>query len=416
MILTPDILYDREEIRFCFPSARQWQAEVVHSGTLPLIGVAGTRGKSTVLRLVEAVMRSLRFQIATWTDLGVQIGGRNQRAELAGWGRALQRLAEGTIDVALQELDWAAVNVAGLPDQMYPVMIHTGLGEQDTSSTRTRMGIAGTYRCARATHHNGIIVANGDDFTSADILSESDASLILVSRSLESPLMRRHLEHDGLAVWVENDNIWVGSRNGAQRFGNIRDFPITFDGAADFNIKNLLLAIGALHAIGVDLPPIQREFKRFRMAWSILPASMNLYEYNDARAVIDQLAPAWVLRDVLKVLNPGGARRQIVVVGDLGWLEKDEVYEVGRSLGRYRGAIVIHGDQDEERLAEFKRGLANNPYPPLLSSLPTERRAINRAFKALRPTDVLIILTTRDSSAAHRAVRRHIANFEKISS
>src|SRR5699024_10249863 len=142
--------------------------------------------------------------------------------------------------------------------------------------------------------------------------------------------------------------------------------------------KNLLLALGALHAIGVDLTTIRREFRRFRAAWDILPASMNLYRYQDARVVIDQLAPGWILKDVLKVLNPGSRRRQITVVGDLSWVERDEVYDVGKILGRYRGTIVLHGEQDPERLADFKRGIAANQFPPLLSKLPTERRAINR--------------------------------------
>ncbi|MCA9832822.1 MAG: hypothetical protein KC435_02675 [Thermomicrobiales bacterium] len=410
MILTPDILYDREEIDFCYPTVRQWQSDVERVGLLPLIGFAGTRGKSTVLRLVESVLQSLRFQIATWTDLGVQIDGRHQRAELAGWGRAMGRLAEGSIDICLQELDWAAVNVAGLPEQMYPVTVHTGLtNEISSNSTRTLIGLDGTYKLAAATNLGGILVANADDYLSTEILAESSATLILVSQSLESPFIRQHLDDGGSGAWVENGYIWIGAKSGAQRFGHVREYPITFSGEADFNVKNLLLALGMLHAIGVDLPSIQRSFRRFRAAWDILPASMNMYEYHDARAVIDQLAPAWILKDVLKVLNPGAERRQITVVGDLGWIEADEVYEVGRALGRYRGAIVVHGDQEEERINNFKRGLASNPYPPLLSSLPTERRAINRAFKALRPNDVLIILTTRESAAAHRAVQRHIA-------
>lgn len=412
MILTPDILYDHENIDFCYPSARRWQSEVVNHHMLPLIGFAGTRGKSTVLRLVESVLLNLRFQLATWTDLGVQIGGRNQRAELAGWGRAMQRLAEGAIDIGLQELDWAAITVAGLPNEMYPVMVHTGIGDDtsdQTASTLFRMGITGTHRCVAATNHNGIIVANGDDYSSADILETSDATLVLVSQSLDSPLMRRHIAHDGLGVWVEDGTIWIGSRLGAKKFGHVRDFPITYDGEANFNIRNILLALGVLHAIGVDIPPIQRTFSQFHSSWDLLPASMNLYEYNEARALIDQLAPSWILKDVLKVVNPGADHRQITVVGDLSWIERDEVFEVGRLLGRFRGTIVVHGAQDEDRLTLFKKGIANNPYPPLLSTLPTERRAINRAFKALRPNDVLAILTTRESAAAHRAVQRHIA-------
>lgn len=411
MILTPDILRQHEEFDFCFPSVRKWQTDVQHNSLLPLIGIAGTRGKSTVVRLIEAVLKHLRFRMATWTDVGVQIGGRHQHAELAGWGRALTRLAEHRLDIGLQELDWAAVNVAGLPTGMYPVMVHTGLRESMESndfSSRLNLGLGGTLKCVAATHHDGIIVANGDDYFVLDSLQETAASVILVSQSRDTPNLSNHLESGGLGVWVEQGDFWIGSRKNAVRFGSVREFPLTFDGEAAFNIKNIMLAAGTLHAIGVDLPTIRKVFSNFRAAWDILPASMNMYQYNDARVVIDQLAPSWILKDVLRVLNPGNSRRQITVVGDLGWIERDEVQDVGRILGRYGGVIVLHGENDPDRLADFKKGLASNPLPPLLSTLPTELRAIGRAFKSLRHSDVLIILTTRDSGKAHRAVRRQL--------
>lgn len=413
MILTPDILREHEDLDFCFPSVRKWQTDIQRKGLLPLIGISGTRGKSTVLRLVESVLQHLRFRMATWTDLGVQINGRTQHAELAGWGRALTRLAEHRLDVGLQELDWAAVSVAGLPSGMYPVMVHTGLREYMESndfSSRLNLGLGGTLKCVAATHHDGIIVANGDDHFVLDSLQETDASVILVSQSRDTPNLQEHLESGGLGVWVESGDFRIGSSNNSISFGRVRDFPLTFDGEASFNVKNIMLAAGTLHAIGVDLPTIQKVFRSFRAAWDILPASMNLYTYRDARVVIDQLAPSWILKDVLRVLNPRNNLRQMTVVGDLSWIERDEVYEVGKLLGRYGGVIVMHGENEPDRLADFKKGLASNPLPPLLSTLPTERRAINRAFKALKPSDVLIILTTRDSGAAHRAVRRQLAS------
>lgn len=419
MILTPNAIQPHQESNFGFPSVRKWQTDTQHKGLLPLIGISGTRGKSTVVRLIESVLQHLRFRMATWTDVGVQIHGRTQHAELAGWGRALTRLAEHRLDIGLQELDWAAVSVAGLPSEMYPVMVHTGLREYMESndfSSRLNIGLGGTLKCVAATHHDGIIVANGDDHFVIDSLQETDASVILVSQSRENPNLKHHLENDGLGVWVENGDVWLGSRKNAQRLGSVKQFPLTFDGEAAFNIKNIMLAAGTLHSIGVDLPTIRKVFSTFRAAWDILPASMNLYKHNDARVVIDQLAPSWILKDVQRVLNPKGNRRQITVVGDLSWIEPDEVYEVGKLLGRYGGAIVLHGENDPQRLADFKRGLSSNPLPPLLSTLPTERRAINRAFKAIRPSDVLIILTTRDSGAAHRAVRRHIKKHDSTTS
>src|SRR5690606_31323577 len=123
------------EVSLAHTSFRSWQRDTTLNGTLPIIGIGGTRGKSTVLRLVESMLVTMHLRRATWTDLGVQIQGRRQRGEISGWRHALTRLSEGSIDVALQELDWATVNAAGLPNGSYPIVALCGIRDQTESST-----------------------------------------------------------------------------------------------------------------------------------------------------------------------------------------------------------------------------------------------------------------------------------------
>lgn len=412
MLVSDPVLVAAREVALVHTSFRSWQRDTSLNTLLPVIGIGGTRGKSTVLRLVESMLITMHLRRGTWTDLGVQIQGRRQRGEIAGWKHALTRLAEGSIDIALQELDWATVNAAGLPPASYPVIALCGVREQALSPERSielQTAVRASRTCVGAVHHNGFLIVNGDDAYAVDAANDCDATTILVSRSFQQPFLQQHLADGGAGVWVRNGHIWMGDRQHATRVGRVSDFPITMQGEADFNVTNVLLAIGIGRGIGLDIPSIAHALQRFRAAWDILPASMNIYDTDDYRAVIDQLGPGWVIRSVLRAINPGGERRQITVVGDLAWVAAEEVFELGRQLGRFHGAIVMHGDQKPSRMDDFRRGLAANPYPPLFIWLPTERRAINRAFKTLKQGDCLLILTTHDSSAAHRAVRRHIA-------
>lgn len=399
-----------------YTAIRSWQRDVRVLGMLPLIGVAGTRGKSTVLRMVEAMATRAHLRAATWTDLGVQIVGRRQSGELSGWSKALTQLAESRLDLALQELDWNTVNAVGLPPESYPVMVLCGLRDQTDTPERSpalQTAIRGAQQVIRASHHDGLVVVNGDDYYAVDAIADCDAHVIMISQSHNAPALRRHLDDGGSGVWIHRGHIWIGDRDHAIEVDRAAAYPITMGGEASFNVTNLLLAIAIANGIGLDLQVIKATLLTFRAAWDVLPASMNVYETPSNTAVIDQMAPGWVIKSVLRAINPHLERRQITVVGDLGWISAEDVVEFGRQLGRYHGAIVMHGEQDARRLADFKRGLATNDYPPLLIRLPTERRAINRAFKSLKPGDVLLILTTHDSSAAHRAVRRHIAAPEK---
>jgi cyanophycin synthetase len=412
MILTEPAVPVDSEFALVHGSFRTWQRDAYRAHLLPIIGITGTRGKSTVLRLVEAMLNDSHLRSATWTDLGVQVRGRRQRGELSGWSHALMRLAEQSLDVALQELDWSTVNAVGLPPNSYPVVALTNLRERTDHPERSpslQAAIKAAHRTIAAVSHEGFVVANGDDYYAVDACADADATVIFVAQSHLSPNLRRHLADGGQGVWVHQGQIMVGDATRAARLCRISDVPLTMQGEASFNVTNVLIAVAIARGIGIDTPCIVRTLRTFRSAWSILPASMNIYATENNLAAIDQLGPAWVLQPVLKAINPGIMKRQVTVVGDLRWIEREDIHEVGRLLGRYHGAIVLHGNHDEEQVEVFRQGIAANEYPPLLIRLPTERRAINRAFKTLKTGDVLLILTTGESGAAHRAVRRHIA-------
>lgn len=391
---------------------RSWQRDTMNARALQVIGISGTRGKSTVLRLLEAILDHAHLRSATWTDLGVHIQGRRQRGELSGWSHALTRLSEGSIDIALQELDWATVNAVGLPPQSYPVIALTGLRERTDSAEQSpflQSALRAANRLVQGVHGDGFIVVNGDDYYAIDAIADTDASVFLVAQSHQSPSLRRHLEAGGSAVWVRHGSIMIGDQAHITTVCRLQDVPITMNGEASFNVTNVLIAIALARGIGLDIPCIVETVSAFRSRWDVLPASMNVYEGEKQRAVVDQLGPAWVLRPMLKAINPMAARRQVTVVGDLRWVAPEEIGELGRLLGRHHGAIVLHSEQDEALVDEFRRGISANEYPPLFIRLPTERKAILRALKTVKSDDVLLILTTGDSAAAHRAVRRHIA-------
>ena len=395
-----------------YPSFRSWQRDTHAVGVLPVIGICGTRGKSTVLRLVEAMLQASHLRAASWTDQGVAIRGRRQRGEISGWTHALRKLVDLTLDVALQELDWATVNAVGLPSGSYPAVALVGLREH-TGTPEHSPSLSASMRAARrvieAVHPGGFLVANADDYYIVDAVADADATVIMVALSQDSPALRRHLEEGGSGVWVRNGLIVAGDRERQSRVCSVREVPVTIDGEASFNVTNTLVAVALARSVGIDLPCITGTLRTFRPTWEVLPGSLNIYEGESSRAVVDQLGPAWILRPVLKAVNPGGKRRQVTVVGDLRWVGAEDVYELGRLLGRYHGAIVLHSDQDEALVHQFRRGIAANEYPPLFIYLPTERRAINRALKSLKSDDVLMILTAGDSGPATRAVRRHIA-------
>lgn len=394
------------------PNFRSWQRDTFDRGLLPVIGIAGGRGKSTVVRMLDEILRRTHLRTATWTNLGIDIRGKRQRGEISGWSLALSRLSESSIDVAIQELDWSTINAVGLPPSSYPLLAVTNLagsldaplGEEFTLTARR-----GAHRVAGAVHTNGVLVVSGDDPGLMESANFADCTLAVTSLSHESPNLRRHFEHGGSGVWIDDGNIRSGD------FGDFRSLCAEADirsglgGAASFELANALTAIAIASCIGVDDETIAQAICAFDTTADILPGSFNVYAVGEYRVVVDGAAPSWHLRPLLRAVNPGNRRRQISVLGNLERLPEHDLPEIGRLLGRHQGAIVLHSSTRQDLIERFKRGISANDFPPVVIHLPTERRALNRALKTARADDLVLILTDGDPGPSSRAVARLLA-------
>lgn len=390
---------------------QEWQRETFRSGLLPVIGIAGTTGKSTVLRLLDCIFREAGLRTATWSDLGVEIRGRRQRGELSGWGLALSRLAEGNIDVAIQELHWSTIYAVGLPVASYPILALTnlrGAPEAPWNENTLNMATHSALKIAEAGHPKGTLVLNGDDYSLIEASRKTGSVPVVVAHSKESPALSRQLRAERPSMWTENGAFVASSGIGIRHMMSINDAPLTMRGTAHFQITNVMIAASIAGAVGIPDKTIVAACSGFRADPDMLPGSFNVWDSGAVRAVVSTLLASWQMKQVLKAVNPGSHRRQISVVGDLSALEFNDVVELGRLLGRYHGAIVLHSNQDDARVDALRHGITANEFPPLIIHLPTERKAINRAFRTARDNDVVLILPTGDPGPSCRATSRFI--------
>lgn len=391
-------------------SFRRWQRELMRHGTLPIIGVAGSRGKTTVIRMIDRVLRDAGLRTATWTNSGVEILGRRQRGELAAWSQALERLATGSIDVAIQEMDWATVNAVGLPPASYATVAVTNLcgnSEACLLDEHTRSAFKAMPKLLDAVAEHGALVLNLDDYQLASGHPREAALSFVTAVSKDSPILRDRLSQGQYGVWLEHQTLVFGGSLSAPPTPviDLARMPLTLDGDATFQASNAMTAIAICLALGLDVPSIRGGLDGFRADPRTMAGAFNTFDYRGARLVLDRVDPSWFLRPVLRAVNPGAAARQITVVGPLSDFPLDDIKEVGRLLGRYAGAIMVHSCEEDDWLREFRKGISTNRVPPVIAHLATERRAINRLLKNARGDDALLILTNTPMVAI-RAIQR----------
>jgi UDP-N-acetylmuramyl tripeptide synthase len=392
------------------PSFRAWQKHVYGLGLLPVIGVAGDRGKSTVVRLLDAIFQRAGLRSATWTDLGVEIRKRRQRGEISGWSLALNRLAESSIDVAIQELHWSLINTVGLPASSYPLVGITNLFDShDGPMLDTHeAAIRGTMRTLAAVHQQGMLTISGDEFALIDAAADSPCDVIVTSLSPDSPGLKHHLGQGGSGIWLDTAEIVEGTADRLSPIHPLSAMPFTLFGASPFLTSSAMTAMGLAMSVGIDPLTISGTLREFSITDHELPGSFNTYAIGGYTVIVDRVSTPGHLRQLIRTVNPGHQRRQITVIGNLDGFHLSRVADVGRVLGRQSGAIILHSDPSPNRVEAFRRGITANEYPPLFAYLPTERRAINRAIKSAHPEDIVLILTGEDPSPVIRAIRRQL--------
>ncbi len=389
-----------------------WRARLDRERVAPLIAVAGSKGKTSVLRAVESILRLGGYRFASWTDRGVEIEGEHQRGELGPWSRALTRLAAGGLDIALQELDWATVPTVGAPGAKYPIVAVANLcanSEACFFTSETAQARRALQLIKSSIAPAGRLVLNADDFAVSDDSggSEDLDHRYLVGISSDTPVLRRHILRGGDACWVESGTVTIRESDLTQSIADVRQMPSTRDGTIPFAVQNALIATAIARSCGIPERQIAAGLAAHETRPESMPGSFNVFDLGSAAIVVDRPMPSWFLRTSLRASANLGSGRQIRVAGPMIEISTDDLAEVGRLLGRNGGVLIAHGVWPAERLERLRLGAAGNTVPPIFLQASDERTAVQQALNMLRAKDVLLILAEHPPATVS-LIQRHL--------
>jgi UDP-N-acetylmuramyl tripeptide synthase len=390
-------------------SFADWRAAALVGGSLPVVAVAGSRGKSTTIDLFDAMLTAYGLRTARWTDGGVWIAGRRQRGELAPWTRALGMLASNTLDIAIQELDWDTVHAVGLPRNAYPLVAVTNLcanSEACLLREDTLRAVRALRTVREAAHPDAVFVLSGDDWAVAGGEAEHLPRQVLAAVSPDTPLLRAHRGRRGTAAWIEHGKIRFGSDSIGTELAPVAEVLVNRGGSVGFLTSNVLLAASLSLCAGVPARTVAEVLRNHRPDPEELPGSFNLLECDGATVVIDRPTPPYFLRAPLRAISHLPGHRHIRIVGKSAGIEDADLQETGRLLGRGAGLVVIHGEEAApERASLLRQGIAALEVPPAVVQASTESAAISAVLRLLRPDDVVYVVAD-DPRTAIRRLRR----------
>ena len=409
------------------PKAVEWSA----LGAIPTVLVTGTNGKTTSSRLVARIASEAGLRVGTTSTDGISVGG--ELLEDGDWtGPAAARIVLRRPDVELAVLETARGGILrrGLAVDTCDVALvtnvsddHIGLyGIDDVEAMAEVKGVvARAVRADGGPHANGTAVVNARDprlvalatelacnvtfFADLDALDAVDA-LDAGARAV----IERHRAQGGRAVFTRGGDIV--SATGAEPSGEavlarVDSLPVTFGGAARYNVENVLGAVAVAQALDLGGAAISGGLSGFEM------------RDNPGRGQVVVRSGVTVLLDFGH--NPEGVRavmqlvaslrhdgRLTVVTGSPGDRSDQEIVDVARILHEAKPDRVfvrelgdyLRGRQPGDVPALYRRALLEAGLPAeSFAVVESEVEALERAFADATPGDLIAVLVHLELAA-----------------
>lgn len=364
---------------------------------MPLVAIAGARGKTTVAWMLQAIAEEMRWSVGSWLSSGVYVDGVAQPGELGPWKRVVMAARYGELDLVLQEMTASTVVGAGLPAQTYPAAILTTICGNDDHcrfSPETTLELRALDVLSSAIRPNGVIVANADDALVADFADEQPAEAVLFALRRENPVLLHHLERGGRAAWVDRGWIHFGTENIATRVVQPRDIPATLGGALLLQVQNALAATAFAMCNGATHTAIATALQRFLPSPERQPGSCNVYLRNGARVLVDSHVRLWSLRMLLRGMRRWRHRRIVAVSGCFPELPDNDAREAGVMLSSVADAVLLYADPAWlPRVNDIRAAAVSSAAAAIVLHKGSQREAIDWLLVNLDHEDIGLVIS-----------------------
>ena len=346
--------------------------------SLTIVGVTGTNGKTTVVHLLDAVLRAAGQRTGTIGTVGAHVAGdpiplARTTPEAPDLQRLLARMRDDGVTTMAMEVSSHALDQGRVEGVVFDAAVFTNLSQDHLD----HHGSMESYFAAKAslfvpgrTEH---ALVNLDDPWGTRLL---DVAVPITTYGLEP----------GADVRAEDVRATVDGL--AFRVGD-REVTSPLRGA--FNVSNCLAAIAASGVIGVDA---EDAIRGVASAGQVAGRMEPLGAGQDFLVVVDYAHTPDSIRTVLAAARPLATGRVIIVFGCGGDRDRAKRFPMGAAATEGADLTVITTDNPRSEdpndiIAEVERGAAAGGRRYVVE--PDRRSAIRLALGEASPGDVVIV-------------------------
>ncbi|HEX8989230.1 MAG TPA: cyanophycin synthetase [Rhodocyclaceae bacterium] len=236
-------------------------------GRIPIVGVAGTAGMTTVARLVAWLMHLNGKHVGTACREGMFLDGRTaETGDCVHWQSSHRLLLNRALQAAVFENDARMILEEGLAYDRCQVGVVTriehagGLEDHDVRSTDDLFNVLRTQ--VDVVLSEGVAVLNAGDATVARMAALCDGDVIFFGLHADIPALAEHRAKDGRVVFVRDGSIVLARGNEETVLSPVAAIPAAGSGTPH-EIEDLLAALGAAWALGIGTDLIRAGSETF---------------------------------------------------------------------------------------------------------------------------------------------------------
>ena len=362
------------------------------SEELQVIGVTGTKGKTSVTFMVRNILETAGIKTGIIGTVVWGFEGHFEKAKgTTPQSLDIQRMMRQMVDAGCKALvmevssqglmqsrvDGIEFNI-GVFTNISPD--HIGSGEHRDFEDYLR------WKCHLFDISNRIIV-NGNDIHWQEALRKHKLKNLITFGKDEDLDLKYELDR----FFIENSKLKTAFRvYGKKPYGNLIYKSLEIPLPGEFNVENALAAISTARALGIPWDIIEQGLKTVK-----IPGRTEIVDLdNNLITMIDYAHNGISLENLLISLKQYNPSRLIVVFGCGGNRDKCRRYEMGKKAYDLADFIIITSDnprnEDPENIIKDITSVMSFCHKVILA-IPDRRMAIKRAIEEGRSGDIIVI-------------------------
>ena len=367
------------------------------SRKLRVIGIAGTKGKSTTTYLINQFLESLKFKTAILSTTTVKIGEIERLNEFKmtsvdSWElqKFLRKAVEENCQFVVLEVSSHALKQFRTFGINFEIVVLTNLMSDHLEYHRDTKDYQKTHR-KLITKNSKVLVLNNDDENLEDFKKIYLKQVSFGLNSGSSLLVKSHTIDKTGAVF---SLIYSGESFGENKPGELGEFSSPLIGR--FNLFNVLAALSTIIALGFDILKLKDSVENLQAA----PGRVEKIENNlGIEILVDYAHSPDSLENLLGALKPNLKGRLIAVFGATGERDPAKRPIMGEILAKYCDHVFVTNDdpygEDPEKIAFQLIGgliesgkIGEEDYEKILD----RKEAIKNAILTAKRGDTVVIM------------------------